>query len=69
MLAYPTQERLIALGLTGMVKALEHQRRSPGIAALSFEELLGLRIPMMSAACSGAMSATDSDIMSAVYSD
>ena len=25
MLAHPTQERLIALGLTGMVKALEEQ--------------------------------------------
>ena len=28
-----------------------------------------LRIPMMSAACSGAMSATDSDFMSAGHSD
>ena len=33
MLAHPTQERLIALGLTGMAKALEEQRRSPDIAA------------------------------------
>ena len=115
MLAHPTQERLIALGLTGMVKALEEQRRSPDIAALGFEERLGLlvdrehaerdskrvaarlkaaalrhdaciedadlraprgldralflRIPMMSAACSGAMSATGSKIMSAGRSE
>jgi DNA replication protein DnaC len=44
MLAHPTQERLIALGLTGMVKALEDQRRSPDIAALGFEERLGLLV-------------------------
>ena len=28
MLTHPTHERLIALGLTGMAKALEEQRRS-----------------------------------------
>jgi DNA replication protein DnaC len=44
MLAHPTQERLIALGLTGMAKALEDQRRSPDIAALGFEERLGLMV-------------------------
>ena len=27
MLAHPTQERLTALGLTGMAKALDDQRR------------------------------------------
>ena len=44
MLAHPTQEQLIALGLTGMAKALEDQRRSPDIAALGFEERLGLLV-------------------------
>jgi DNA replication protein DnaC len=44
MLAHPTQERLLALGLTGMAKALEEQRRQPDIAALSFEERLGLMV-------------------------
>jgi DNA replication protein DnaC len=44
MLAHPTQERLVALGLTGMVKALEEQRRSPDIAARGFEERLGLLV-------------------------
>ena len=44
MLAHPTHERLIALGLTGMAKAFEDQRRSPDIAALSFEERLGLMV-------------------------
>jgi hypothetical protein len=42
MLTHPTHERLIALGLTGMAKALEEQRRSPDINALSFEERVGL---------------------------
>ncbi len=44
MLAHPTQEQLVALGLTGMAKALEGQRRSPDIAALGFEERLGLLV-------------------------
>ena len=44
MLAHPTHERLIALGLIGMAKAFEDQRRSPDIAALSFEERLGLMV-------------------------
>ena len=44
MLAYPTHERLIALGLPGMAKAFDDQRRSPDIAALSFEEWLGLMV-------------------------
>ena len=37
MLAHPTQERLLALGLTGMAKALDEQRREPDLAALSLE--------------------------------
>ncbi len=50
MLAHPTQERLIALGLTGMAKALDDQRRSPDIAALGFEERLGLMVDREAAA-------------------
>jgi DNA replication protein DnaC len=42
MLTHPTHERLIALGLTGMAKAFEEQRRSPDLDALSFEERIGL---------------------------
>jgi DNA replication protein DnaC len=42
MLAHPTQERLLALGLIGMAKALDDQRRQPDIAALAFEERLAL---------------------------
>ena len=42
MLAHPTHERLIALGLTGMAKAFEEQRRSPDLAALSFEERVAI---------------------------
>jgi len=30
MLTHPTEQRLIALGLAGMAKALEEQRRLPG---------------------------------------
>lgn len=44
MLAHPTHERLIALGLSGMAKSFEDQRRSPDIATLSFEERLGLMV-------------------------
>ena len=44
MLAHPAQERLLALGLTGMAKALEQQRRQPDIAALAFEDRLALLI-------------------------
>jgi hypothetical protein len=33
MLTHPTHERLITLGLTGMAKALEEQRRSPDLDA------------------------------------
>ena len=41
MLTHPTHERLIALGLTGMAKALEEQRRQSDLATLDFEERLG----------------------------
>jgi DNA replication protein DnaC len=44
MLTHPTEQRLIALGLTGMAKALEEQRRLPDIAALAFEERLALLV-------------------------
>lgn len=44
MLTHPTHDRLIALGLTGMAKALEEQRRQPDIAALGFEERLALLV-------------------------
>jgi hypothetical protein len=38
MLTHPTHDRLLALGLTGIAKALEEQRRSTAFDALSFEE-------------------------------
>src|SRR3954453_20132870 len=44
MLTHPTHDRLIALGLTGMAKALEEQRRQPDIAALAFEERIAMMI-------------------------
>jgi DNA replication protein DnaC len=44
MLTHPTQERLIALGLTGMARALEEQRRQPDVEALPFEERLALLV-------------------------
>jgi DNA replication protein DnaC len=43
MLTHPTHERLI-IGLSGMAKALEEQRRSPDLDALSFEERVGLLV-------------------------
>jgi DNA replication protein DnaC len=42
MLTHPTHERLIDLGLAGMAKAFEEQRASPDLAALSFEERVGI---------------------------
>jgi hypothetical protein len=39
MLAHPTQERLLALG---MARAFDDQRRQPDVAALSFEERFAL---------------------------
>ena len=44
MLAHPTHERLVALGLVGMAKALEPQRSQPDIAALDFEDRLALLV-------------------------
>ena len=44
MLTHPTEQRLIALGLVGMAKGLEEQRRLPDMAALAFEERLGLMV-------------------------
>src|SRR3984885_13243386 len=44
MLSPPTHERLISLGLPGMAKAFDDQRRSSEIAALSFEERIGLMV-------------------------
>ena len=42
MLAHPTHERLLGLGLAGMAKALDEQRCQPDIEALAFEERLAL---------------------------
>src|SRR5262245_37318369 len=44
MLTHPTSDRLLALGLTGMAKALDEQRRQPNVEGLSFEERLGLLV-------------------------
>lgn len=44
MLTHPTHERLIALGLAGMAKAFEEQRRTGDIDAMSFEERIGLLV-------------------------
>ena len=42
MLIHPTHERLIALGLAGMARAFDEQRASPDLAALTFEERVGI---------------------------
>ena len=44
MLNHPTLEKLAALKLSGMLKALEEQRQMSEAAALSFEERLGLLV-------------------------
>jgi DNA replication protein DnaC len=45
MLTHPTSDRLIALGLTGMAKALEEQRRQQcSVEGLTFEERLALLV-------------------------
>lgn len=44
MLTHPTHDRLLALGLAGMAKALEEQRRQPDQAALPFEERFALLV-------------------------
>jgi DNA replication protein DnaC len=44
MLNHPTEDKLRALKLTGMLKALQEQRQSETADALSFEERLGLLV-------------------------
>src|SRR6056297_2789145 len=44
MLTHPTLEKLRALRLPGMLKALQEQQRMPDIGTLGFEERLGLLI-------------------------
>ena len=44
MLINHTHERLVALGLSGMAKAFDDQRRQPDVTALTFEQRLGLMI-------------------------
>ena len=44
MLLHPTLEKLHALRLSGMVRALEEQMRMPEACQLSFEERLGLLV-------------------------
>ena len=44
MLKHPTSERLAALGLAGMAKALEEQRGNRNIESLDFEERLALLV-------------------------
>ena len=45
MLTHPTSERLTALGLTGMAKALDEQRRADAtFEPLGFEDRLGLLV-------------------------
>ena len=45
MLIHPTSGRLIALGFTGMAKALDEQRHAPTtFDSLGFEERLGLLV-------------------------
>lgn len=44
MLKHPTSERLVALGLAGMAKALEEQRSNRTFEGLDFEERLALLV-------------------------
>ena len=44
MLTHPTHDRLLALGLSGIAKALDEQRRSTAFDDLSFEDRLGLLV-------------------------
>jgi DNA replication protein DnaC len=44
MLTHPTTDRLRELGLAGMARALEEQRRHPETADLSFEERLAMLV-------------------------
>ncbi len=44
-MTHPTSDRLLALGLAGMAKALDEQRRLPAtFDSLTFEERLGLLV-------------------------
>jgi len=44
MLTHPTHNRLVALGLNGMAKALDEQQRQPDIATQACEERLALLV-------------------------
>jgi DNA replication protein DnaC len=44
MLTHPTGDRLRELGLAGMARALEEQRRQPESAELAFEDRLALLV-------------------------
>src|SRR5688500_9210219 len=44
LLTHPTSERLLALGLAGMAKALDEQRQNHCAEGLSFEERLALLV-------------------------
>ncbi|CAH2603456.1 putative insertion sequence ATP-binding protein y4pL [Rhodovastum atsumiense] len=44
MLTHPTSDRLRELGLAGMARALEDQRRQPDLSDLCFEDRLGLLV-------------------------
>ena len=44
MLIHPTHDRLLALGLTGIAKALEEQRRTAAFDDLSFEKRFGILV-------------------------
>ena len=44
MLSHPTHDRLRELGLAGMARALEEQRRQPEAADLTFEDRLALLV-------------------------
>jgi DNA replication protein DnaC len=44
MLTHPTTDRLRELGLAGMARALEEQRRHPETADLSFEDRMAMLV-------------------------
>ena len=44
MLTHPTTDRLRELGLAGMARGLEEQRRHPDAAELSFEDRLAMLV-------------------------
>ena len=44
MLTHPTTDRLRELGLAGMARALEEQRRQPDVAELGFEDRLAMLV-------------------------